>query len=105
MGSPSGPALGLSKEGEMRRILIFISLKIAECLGLVIVFFILCLLGHYPTYWIMGEKAMHWADLWIGRPMFAILVLSVSCFVFFGSYLIFKRNWQLARKLEKRWRK
>ncbi len=87
----------------MKRIIIFMGLKIGEVVGAVGVYCLLCLLFSIiePKVFPEGETIA----FWLGGLFLVAITASVlvwSSLIVFGIYTTIKANWRLSKKLSKR---
>ncbi len=86
----------------MKRIMIFIGLKIIEIVGAVGVYYLLCLLFTIIEPMTFPENEA--TAFWLGGVLLVAIVASVLVWVsilVFGVYTIIKANWRLSKKLSK----
>ncbi len=87
----------------MKRIIIFIGLKIGEVVGVVGVYYLLCLLFTIIEAVVFPESEA--TAFWLGGLFLVAIVASILVWVsilFWGVYKIIEANWTLSKKLSKR---
>ena len=89
----------------MKRVLVFMGLKVIELMGAAFIYGMLFGVGFLMNEWFLHEEIKCWFDVYVGYPVFGFIpfiFLLLVGLVGYGLYELIKHNWDKAGRIIKK---